>query len=74
VNADGYQSYVVRIRRRDASAESGTAVRADIEDLLDGGRVCLQGEPARSIASQLESLLRGQGGSATTDEPLRETT
>ena len=60
MEADGYQSYLVRIRRRAAVPGPADGIRADIEDLLGGSRVCVQGDVARSLASDIEALLGQQ--------------
>ena len=43
---DPYRSYVVRVRRRPGAPES---LRIEVEDLLEGRRTTVSGEPAREL-------------------------
>jgi hypothetical protein len=56
---DRYRSYVIRVRRTGAVGHGagGSATRLDVEDLLDGGRATVSGDPARSLADSLERLV-----------------
>jgi hypothetical protein len=51
-----YRSYVIRVRRPPDDAD---AICLDLEDLIEGGRVALRGDEARSLADQLRALVLG---------------
>jgi hypothetical protein len=57
---DRYRSYVIRVRRRGGSEAGPT--RLDVEDLLDGGRATVSGDPASSLADSLERLVGPEPG------------
>ena len=52
--AETYRSYVVRVRRPALAAE---AVQIDVEDLIGGERVAVNGDEARSLAERLKDLV-----------------
>jgi hypothetical protein len=54
--AETYRSYVVRVRRPAMDVE---AVQIDVEDLIGGRRVAVNGDEARALADRLRSLVIG---------------
>jgi hypothetical protein len=66
--ADRYRSYVIRVRRSGAAGPGPGATRLDVEDLLDGVRATVSGDPATSLADSLERLVGpGRGGATARD-------
>lgn len=70
MDASGYRSYVVRIRRQDRGPALPDVVRAEVEDLLGGVRARVDDERAALLAAHLESLL---GPSLPTPRPDSQT-
>lgn len=66
--AETYRSYVVRVRRPALAAE---AVQIDVEDLIGGERVAVNGDEARSLAERLKDLVVNAGNTADRPEPER---
>jgi hypothetical protein len=60
---DRYRSYVIRVRRRGSAGPGPT--RLDVEDLLEGGRASVSGDPAASLADSLERLVGPDAGSGS---------
>jgi hypothetical protein len=52
-----YRSYVIRVRRR---ADADEAVQIDVEDLIGGGRMGINGDEARWLAELLRSVVEDQ--------------
>lgn len=70
VDADGYRSYVIRVRRRAGPGpdpEVGSTTRLDLEDLLAGGTASVSGPAARLLAERLERLLGAEDRPAPND-------
>jgi hypothetical protein len=75
MSAEGYRSYVIRVRRRGPAGDAEAVVRIDVEDLLGGARAAFHGPHARALADSLASLvdphLEGPGAERGPSGPPR---